>query len=108
MRETIRYLTMSGRAESRIALVEAYSKAQGMWRDRSSADPVFTDLLELDLGDVVPSMAGPKRPEGRVRAARHCRRLRQGDGDRIQEDRRRPIRATPSKARTSISAMATW
>jgi aconitate hydratase len=64
--ETIRYLTMSGRAEDRIALVEAYSKAQGLWRDEGAADPVFTDLLELDLGDVVPSMAGPKRPEGRV------------------------------------------
>ncbi|GLS30124.1 aconitase [Mesorhizobium albiziae] len=64
--ETIRYLTMSGRAENRIALVEEYSKAQGMWRDKGSADPVFTDLLELDLGDVVPSMAGPKRPEGRI------------------------------------------
>jgi aconitate hydratase len=63
--ETVRYLTMSGRAESRIALVEAYCKAQGMWRDAHSADPVFTDLLELDLGEVVPSMAGPKRPEGR-------------------------------------------
>ncbi len=64
--ETLRYLTMSGRSEERIALVEAYSKAQGMWRDASSADPVFTDTLELDLGSVVPSMAGPKRPEGRV------------------------------------------
>jgi aconitate hydratase len=64
--ETIRYLTMSGRAENRIALVEAYSKAQNMWRDAGSVDPVFTDLLELDLGSVVPSMAGPKRPEGRV------------------------------------------
>lgn len=63
--ETIRYLTMSGRAETRIALVEAYCKAQGMWRDSASADPVFTDLLELDLSQVVPSMAGPKRPEGR-------------------------------------------
>ncbi len=64
--ETIRYMTMSGRSEQRIALVEAYSKAQGMWRDASSPDPVFTDTLELDLGSVVPSMAGPKRPEGRV------------------------------------------
>ncbi|MCK9552811.1 aconitate hydratase AcnA, partial [Aquamicrobium sp.] len=64
--ETVRYLTMSGRDEGRIALVEAYSKAQGMWRDDSSQDPVFTDTLELDMGDVVPSMAGPKRPEGRV------------------------------------------
>lgn len=64
--ETVRYLTMSGRAENRIELVEAYARAQGMWRDNGSADPVFTDLLELDLGDVVPSMAGPKRPEGRI------------------------------------------
>ena len=64
--ETIRYLTMSGRPENRIVLVEAYCKAQGMWRDHGSADPVFTDLLELELGDVVPSMAGPKRPEGRI------------------------------------------
>ena len=64
--ETIRYLTMSGRAENRIELVEAYSRAQGMWREKDSPEPVFTDLLELDLGTVVPSMAGPKRPEGRA------------------------------------------
>ncbi len=64
--ETISYLTMTGRDENRIALVEEYSKAQGMWRDSGSAEPVFTDTLELDLGDVVPSMAGPKRPEGRI------------------------------------------
>ncbi|MEN9896099.1 MAG: hypothetical protein RIR97_1951, partial [Pseudomonadota bacterium] len=64
--ETINYLTMSGRDEDRIALVEAYSKAQGMWRDTDGSDLVFTDTLELDLGAVVPAMAGPKRPEGRV------------------------------------------
>jgi aconitate hydratase len=64
--ETINYLTVSGRDRDRIALVEAYSKAQGMWREAGSADPVFTDTLELDLGTVVPSMAGPKRPEGRI------------------------------------------
>ncbi|WP_099867175.1 aconitate hydratase AcnA [Pararhizobium haloflavum] len=64
--ETTKYLTMSGRDEDRIALVEAYSKAQGMWRESGSPDPVFTDMLELDLGEVVPSMAGPKRPEGRI------------------------------------------
>ena len=65
-RETINYMHMSGRDEDRLALVEAYSKAQGMWREPNSADPVFTDTLELDLGTVVPSMAGPKRPEGRI------------------------------------------
>ncbi|ENN94170.1 aconitate hydratase AcnA [Bartonella bovis] len=65
-KETIRYLNMTGRNESRIALVEAYSKAQGMWRDEIGSDPVFSDVIELDMGSIVPSMAGPKRPEGRV------------------------------------------
>ena len=65
-KETINYLTMSGRDAHRIALVEAYCKAQGLFRESGSADPVFTDTLELDLGDVVPSMAEPKRPEGRL------------------------------------------
>lgn len=64
--ETINYLTMSGRETDRIALVEAYSKAQDMWRTGDGSDLVFTDTLELDLGEVVPSMAGPKRPEGRL------------------------------------------
>ncbi|MEL7049261.1 MAG: aconitate hydratase AcnA, partial [Pseudomonadota bacterium] len=63
--ETLNYLNMTGRAEDRIALVEAYTKAQGLFRTAESDDPVFTDTLELELGDVVPSMAGPKRPEGR-------------------------------------------
>ena len=48
------------------SLVEAYARAQGMWRDGSTPDPEFTDTLELDLGDVVPSMAGPKRPQDRI------------------------------------------
>ncbi len=65
-KETLNYLTMSGRDSHRIALVEAYCKAQGLYRETGSADPVFTDTLELELGDVVPSMAGPKRPEGRI------------------------------------------
>jgi aconitate hydratase len=64
--ETIHYLNVSGRDDDRIALVEAYCKAQGMWREEGAAEPAFTDTLELDLGDVVPSMAGPKRPEGRI------------------------------------------
>jgi aconitate hydratase len=64
--ETIEYLKTSGRKPERVALVEAYAKAQGLFRTAQSADPVFTETLELDLGDVVPSMAGPKRPEGRV------------------------------------------
>ena len=64
--ETIRYLKFSGRDADRVALVEAYAKAQGMWRDDSTPDPVFTDTLELDLSTVEPSLAGPKRPQDRV------------------------------------------
>ena len=64
--ETIKYLKFSGRDADRVALVEAYAKAQGMWREDSTPDPVFTDTLELDLGTVEPSLAGPKRPQDRV------------------------------------------
>jgi len=64
--ETLDYLTTTGRKSERIALVEAYTKAQGLFATRETADPVFTDTLELDLSTVQPSMAGPKRPEGRV------------------------------------------
>jgi len=64
--EALRYMRATGRDEARIALVEAYAKEQGMWRDGSTPDPVFTDTLELDLSSVVPSLAGPKRPQDRV------------------------------------------
>ncbi|EKS34622.1 MAG TPA: aconitate hydratase AcnA [Afipia sp.] len=60
------YLKTSGRASARVALVEKYAKAQGLFRTSKSPDPVFTELLTLNLADVVPSLAGPKRPEGRV------------------------------------------
>jgi aconitate hydratase len=64
--QAIRYLQTSGRKNQRIELVEAYAKAQGMHRTRATPDPVFTDILSLDLGDVAPSLAGPKRPQDRV------------------------------------------
>jgi aconitate hydratase 1 len=63
---TLEYLELTGRDAHRIALVEAYAKAQGLFRTADSPDPVFTETLELDLGTVEPSMAGPKRPEGRI------------------------------------------
>ncbi|USQ12836.1 aconitate hydratase AcnA [Legionella lytica] len=65
-KETIRYLELTGRDAHTIALVEAYAKAQGMWYDKDSEDPVFTDTLELDLGSIEPSLAGPKRPQDKV------------------------------------------
>ncbi len=63
---TIEYLRTTSRTDERVALVEAYAKAQGMWLTPETPDPVFTDSLELDLNDVVPSLAGPKRPQDRV------------------------------------------
>ena len=64
--EACRYLSFTGRDAETVALVEAYAKAQGMWHDESTPDPVFTDTLELDMATIVPSMAGPKRPQDRV------------------------------------------
>src|SRR5881227_504316 len=64
--ETLRYLEFSGRPTELIELVEAYAKEQGLWHDEHSEAPTFSDTLELDLADVVPSIAGPKRPQDRV------------------------------------------
>ena len=63
---TLNYMRLTGRDEDRIALVEAYCRAQGMWRDATTPDPVFTSTLELDMSTVQPSLAGPKRPQDRV------------------------------------------
>ncbi|MGI9229026.1 MAG: aconitate hydratase AcnA [Gammaproteobacteria bacterium] len=64
--ETINYLRLSGRSAEQLALVEAYSKAQGLWREPGAAAADYTDTLELDMGTVVPSLAGPKRPQDRI------------------------------------------
>ncbi len=98
---------MSGRAKDRIALVEAYSKAQDMWRTGDGSDLVFTDTLELDLGDVVPSMAGPKRPEGRL----PLETIAPNFATALENDYKKPASfraATLSKARTLILVTAMW
>jgi aconitate hydratase len=64
--ETIRYMKLSGRDDAQCDLVETYAKAQGLWREDSQPDALYTDVLELDLGDVEPSIAGPKRPQDRI------------------------------------------
>ena len=64
--ETLRYLDLTGRDPQQIQLVEAYAKEQGMFRTDASPDPMFSDTLELDLATVVPSLAGPRRPQDRV------------------------------------------
>jgi aconitate hydratase len=63
---TLEYLELTGRGADRIALVKAYAQAQGLWRDASSPEPVYTDTLELNMSSVEPSLAGPKRPQDRV------------------------------------------
>jgi aconitate hydratase len=63
---TLDYLRLTGRDEEQVALVRAYTQAQGLWRDASAPEPVFTDTLELDMSSIEPSVAGPKRPQDRV------------------------------------------
>ena len=64
--KTLDYMRLTGRPDETVALVEAYAKAQGMWHDVDSVEPIFTDTLELDMSSVRPSLAGPKRPQDRV------------------------------------------
>ena len=64
--EAIRYLRLSGRSEEQIALVEAYAKAQGLWHEPGQAEASYSSVLELDMGTIKPSLAGPKRPQDRV------------------------------------------
>ena len=86
--ETLRYLAFTGRPKELIDLVEAYAKEQGLWHDENAEEPTYSDTVELDLGDVVPSLAGPKRPQDRVRAARRQGLLPRGAG-RPRRPRRR-------------------
>jgi aconitate hydratase len=64
--ETLRYMAFTGRGDAQIALVEAYARAQGLWHDEHSEAPTYSETLELDLSEVVPSIAGPKRPQDRI------------------------------------------
>ncbi|WP_438431342.1 aconitate hydratase AcnA [Gorillibacterium sp. sgz500922] len=64
--ETLKYLRSTGRSEEQVALTEAYYKAQGLFRNADSPEPVYSDTIELDLSTVMPSLAGPKRPQDRV------------------------------------------
>ncbi|ARU14851.1 aconitate hydratase AcnA [Croceicoccus marinus] len=64
--KTLDYMRLTGRDEDAIELVEAYAREQGLWFDPSNPEPIFTDTLELDMGSVVPSLAGPKRPQDKV------------------------------------------
>ncbi|HYD18484.1 MAG TPA: aconitate hydratase AcnA [Patescibacteria group bacterium] len=89
--ETISYLRFTGRDEHRVNLVEAYAKAQGMWRDANAPDPVFTDTLELDLSSIEPSMAGPKRPQDRVALANAAQGFRESLAKDLGDKTEKPV-----------------
>jgi aconitate hydratase len=84
--ETLQYLELSGRSSEQIALVEAYAKEQGLWHEQSSEQPTFSAEIELDLGAVEPSLAGPKRPQDRVALSEAKSRFRQALSDYAPSD----------------------
>ena len=85
-RATIDYLAATGRAPQRVALVEAYAKEQGLWVEPGMAPPVFTDTLELDLAGILPSLAGPKRPQDRVLLSDAAESFRRALGEEFGKD----------------------
>ena len=90
-RETINYLAFTGRDPAQVKLVEAYARAQGLWRQAGTPEPHFTDLLELDLGTVEPSLAGPKRPQDRVALSRAASSYRSAEAELGGGGRRAPV-----------------
>ncbi|WP_351222068.1 aconitate hydratase AcnA [Streptomyces sp. NPDC002133] len=83
--ETLNYLKLTGRSEQQVALVEAYAKEQGLWLD-PAAEPDFSEKLELDLSTVVPSIAGPKRPQDRIVLANAARQFTQDVRNYVEDD----------------------
>ena len=85
--ETVRYLRFTGRSEQQVALVEAYAKAQGLWHDADGGhEPAYSEYLELDLGTVVPSIAGPKRPQDRISLSDAKQAFRAAVNDYVAHD----------------------
>jgi aconitate hydratase len=84
--ETINYLRMTGRSDEQLALVEAYAKAQGMWLDEHSPEPRYSESLELDLSTVVPSIAGPKRPQDRIEVTKAKESFRNALADYVSDE----------------------
>jgi aconitate hydratase len=87
--ETVKYLELTGRSKEQLALVEAYAKEQGLWHDPSAegyVEPRYSEKLELDLADVVPSLAGPKRPQDRVEVTEAKEAFRSALGDYVSAD----------------------
>ncbi len=100
--ETIRYLELSGRPKEQIALVETYAKAQGMWRLNGAKAADYTDVLELDLGTVEPSLAGPSRPQDRI-PLRVAKSTYQGHYKKMSDERAKKNATASGKASATIA-----
>ena len=102
--ETLRYLEFSGRPKERLELVEKYAKEQGLWHDDDSEEPTFTDTLELDLSQVVPSLAGPKRPQDRVSLTESKAAFRLALEDLLPDDVEDPKEGEPDPDEASADS----
>jgi aconitate hydratase len=102
--ETLRYLEFSGRPKERLELVEAYAKEQGLWHDADSEEPTYSDTLELDLGEVVPSLAGPKRPQDRVSLTESKAAFRLALEDLLPDDVEDPKEGKPDQDEESADS----
>ncbi len=98
---TLDYLRLSGRAAERVKLVEVYAKEQGLWYDSSAPEPNYTDLLTLDLESIEPSLAGPKRPQDRVR----LRDVKSGFEAALESLRPKPVVPVAANAERAVSRM---
>ncbi|HTJ65906.1 MAG TPA: aconitate hydratase AcnA, partial [Actinospica sp.] len=101
-RETVNYLKLTGRTEQQLALVEAYAKEQGLWHDPSH-EPKYSEYVELDLGTVVPSIAGPKRPQDRVILAEAKSRFRTAVRDYVSVSDESGIESFPASDAPAVS-----
>jgi aconitate hydratase len=99
--ETIRYLELTGRAPDQIALVEAYAKAQGLWRVNGAPAADYTDVVELDLSTVEPSLAGPKRPQDRV-PLRNAKRVYESSVKKMADERTQKNPQATGVAKASV------
>ncbi|MBS1270322.1 MAG: Aconitate hydratase A [Gammaproteobacteria bacterium] len=112
-RATLDYLNLTGRGDEQIALVEAYARKQGMFRDTGAVEAVYTDVLELDLGSVEPSLAGPKRPQDRIGLSdsrqvitRHLRAMQARRGNRSERKQGDKSRFEDEGGATAIDSHA--
>jgi aconitate hydratase len=101
-RETVNYLKLTGRTEQQLALVEAYAKEQGLWHD-ASHEPKYSEYIELDLGTVVPSIAGPKRPQDRVSLSEAKPRFRSALRDYVPDSDESGIESFPASDAPAVS-----